>query len=323
MTPRERAEIVLNLGVPDEVPTFELQFQLAEEFFGKSFENPDLTYENKLKMGEKAYMQAVYEHGIYTGQCMEKLDYCIMPVATYTIPRYDENDHLTEEAKLYYRAVREATNGQRMLIGILDHTFAIPDGQGMYEFAYRMADEPESLLKEAQKRVDQAIVRLEQLKLAGIDVIGMCSDYCFNNGPFISPSAFSEFIAPFLYQQIKAAKEMGFYVIKHTDGNIMPIIDQIVQCGPHALHSLDPMAGVDIKVVKEMYGKQVALCGNVHCAAMQTGTDEEVIASAEYCMTHGKPGGGYFFCTSNIPFKGMPPHRYRMVLDIYNSMKKY
>ena len=103
----------------------------------------------------------------------------------------------------------------------------------------------------------------------------------------------------------------------------MPILDQLVECEPHALHSLDPMAGVDIKVVKGLVGDKVCLCGNVHCAALQTGTDEEVKASARYALEHGKPGGGYIFCTSNIPFKGMEPRRYLMVLDVWKEYRDY
>ena len=37
MTPAERAICALNLGQPDEIPTFELEFQLSEEFFGFFF----------------------------------------------------------------------------------------------------------------------------------------------------------------------------------------------------------------------------------------------------------------------------------------------
>ena len=156
-----------------------------------------------------------------------------------------------------------------------------------------------------------------------IDVMIMCDDYCYNSGPFLSPDMFEEFIFPFMSKICKAGREDGLYMIKHTDGNIMPIIDQLVAAGPHALHSIDPMAGVDIREVKRLYGDKVALCGNVHCAALQTGTDEEVIKSAEYCLTYGKEGGGYIFATSNIPFKGMPPHRYEMILDIWKKMRKY
>ena len=91
---------------------------------------------------------------------------------------------------------------------------------------------------------------------------------------------FGEFIQPYLDQIIAEARKDGLYTIKHTDGNIMPILDQIVDCKPHAIHSLDPMAGVDIKEVKQLVGDKVCLCGNVHCAALQTGTEQEVIESA-------------------------------------------
>ena len=46
---------------------------------------------------------------------------------------------------------------------------------------------------------------------------------------------------------------------------------------PHALHSLDPQGRVDIAEVKRRVGKQVCLIGNVSCAMLDTGTDEDVI----------------------------------------------
>ena len=57
---------------------------------------------------------------------------------------------------------------------------------------------------------------------------------------------------------------MGLYTIKHTDGNIMPILDNIVECKPHAIHFLDPQAKVDIKTVKELVGIRSV------CAEMST-----------------------------------------------------
>lgn len=41
----------------------------------------------------------------------------------------------------------------------------------------------------------------------------------------ISPAMFGEFIQPYLYQIIQETKKAGAYTIKHTDGNIMPILD--------------------------------------------------------------------------------------------------
>jgi len=116
---------------------------------------------------------------------------------------------------------------------------------------------------------------------------------------------------------------MGAYVIKHTDGNIMPIIDQLVSANPHALHSLDPMAGVDIREVKQRYGDRLTLCGNVHCAHMQTGTPDQIRASAEYCLRWGKPGGGYMFSTSNCVFRGMPLASYDLIHAIWMEHRDY
>ena len=168
-----------------------------------------------------------------------------------------------------------------------------------------------------------AIERNRRLQDMGVDVLLLCSDYCYNSGPFLSPGMFGRFIAPYLHRIIREARRNGQFTIKHTDGNIMPILDQLVDCEPHALHSLDPMASVDIREVKRRVGGRVALCGNVHCAALQTGTEQDVIDSAEYCLTYGKPGGGYIFCTSNVPFKGMPPERYRLILDVWKRMRDY
>jgi len=168
-----------------------------------------------------------------------------------------------------------------------------------------------------------AIENNKKLAAAGFDSLILCSDYCFNSGPFISPAMFGEYIQPYLYKIIDAARKEGLYTIKHTDGNIMPILEQLVECKPHAIHSIDPMAKVDIKEVKRLVGDRVALCGNVNCALMQTGTEAEVIESAEYCLTHAKPGGGYIFATSNVPFKGLSPERYKLILEVWKRMRNY
>ena len=193
----------------------------------------------------------------------------------------------------------------------------------MVELSLALYETPDELHRRCRKMADDAIARNNYLMDRGIDGFILCSDYCFNQGPFLSPAMFAEFIAPYLKEIIAAIRARGRYAIKHTDGNIMPIIDQLADCRPHALHSLDPMAGVDIRTVKEQYGDRLALCGNVHCAAMQTGTEQDVIDSAEYCLKYGKPGGGYIYCTSNIPFRGLPLERYRLVLDVWKKHREY
>ena len=314
MTPKERAVAALELRIPDQVPHFELEFQLAPEFFGRELIPPELTGDNLKKLSPKEKEKALRETAAFIVRAYSELEYSIIP-GPYGLP--------AAETALLHRYLRDLI-GDTMMIGYHgDGTFAIPDGDHMLEFVYAIADDPAGVRQTASKMADAAIENNKRLQHNGVDVLFLCSDYCYNSGPFISPDMFREFVTPYLARIIEAARKDGLYTIKHTDGNIMPIIDQLVACNPHALHSLDPMAGVDIREVKRLYGDKVCLCGNVHCAALQTGTDEEVIASAEYALTYGKPGGGYMFCTSNIPFKGMPPERYRMILDVWKRMRVY
>ena len=309
MTPKERMITALNRKIPDRVPTFELEFQLADELMGRDFLHEedmknDSPKERERKLAENAeYLLQVYERLEHDAICIQ---------------------YLSEASTIEtIRRLRQLSGDRYMLLAHGDGTFAIPDGAELEEFVYKIADEPEEVHREARAMCDQAIAHDRKLLDAGLDGFLLCSDYCFNQGPFLSPKMFAEFIAPYLAEIIAAIRKEGGYAIKHTDGNIMPIIDQLVDANPHALHSLDPMAGVDIAEVKRLYGDRIALCGNVHCAAMQTGTVEEVTASAEYCLTHAKPGGGYIYCTSNIPFKGLPLERYLLVLDIWKRMRDY
>ncbi len=324
MTARERAIAALELRQPDQVPTFELEFQLAEEMFGKPFVPAALRPEALARMGAKEKETALYEAAVYMAQVYETLEYAI-------IPAYGPGDdgsvwregRVNDDMRLFLRILRELSGKRAMLAYHGDGTFAIPDGEQMMEFAYRLADEPEAVKAEAEAMANQAIERNKRLQEAGIECLLLCSDYCYNSGPFLSPAMFGEFIQPYLARIIEAARRDGLYTIKHTDGNIMPILNQLVECRPHALHSIDPMAGVDIREVKRLVGDRVCLCGNVHCAAMQTGTEQDVIDSATYCLTHGKPGGGYIYCTSNVPFKGLKPERYQLVLDVWRKHRDY
>lgn len=135
---------------------------------------------------------------------------------------------------------------------------------------------------------------------------------------------FREFVTPYLTRLIAGYREMGAYVIKHTDGNIMPILDQLVEANPHGIHSIDTQAeNMDFKTIKDMVGDKVCLCGGVQCGLLQTGTDEEVRQNILDALKIGMPGGGYIFCTSNVAFKGLPMERYMMMLELRKKYGRY
>jgi uroporphyrinogen decarboxylase len=309
MTPRERFISALERRpITGRVPTFELVFFLTMEKFGK------------VHPSHRNYFQ--WDQMSAHEKQVHRQDIAGLYIATAEAYKHDAifvhpNPGSHEEIVRLLETIREMSGDKYFLMMHGDATYSIPDGDHMYEFSYRIADDPDGLKAEADANVEAALEwagELQGRKL--LDGFALCSDYCFNVGPFLSPGLFSEFVTPYLAKLIQGYRDQGYYTIKHTDGNIMPILDQLAQANPHALHSIDPQAGVDIAEVKRLYGKQLCLIGNVNCGLLETGTDAQAMESARYALKHGMPGYGYIFSTSNCVYTGMPLKRYDLILDV-------
>jgi len=306
-TPRERAIAALELKPPPPglVSACEMEFQLGPEKFGREFNWwTDLT-----NLPEKEQRRRANDDADLFIDICSHYDLAFLMVGTPAA--YDPTDWV----RVVIDRIRERSDNSFLLIASRDGTLSLPSGDEMEALAVRMMDDRKNLLRELDQRVDRALESCAPLMKIGLDGFALCADYCYNSGPWLSPAMFAEFVTPFLQRLIEGMRSMSAYVIKHTDGNIMPVIDQLVECRPHALHSLDPQAQVDIREVKEKYGRQVCLIGNVMCSLLQTGTRDEIIENARYCLEHGMPGGGYIFSTSNVPFKGMPPENFDLIQE--------
>jgi uroporphyrinogen decarboxylase len=292
------------------VPHFELEFFLSMEAFGR-LHPAHRRFSQWQQMSEKE--RDLHRKDVADLQVETFRRFGLSGTIINSAGGWQEED--TRMALEYIRAI----SGQEFFLSVHgDATFSLPSGNRMMEFVTNLADKPDEMKARAQANVDAALETGARMKGWGVlDGLCLCSDYCFNDRPFLSPAMFDEFVTPYLAQLIQGYREMGFYVIKHTDGNIMPILDSLVSCRPHALHSIDPQGGVDLAEVKRLVGDKVALIGNVNCAMLQTGTDEDVVADVQRALRDGMPGGGYIFGTSNCIYTGMALERYELMLEVW------
>lgn len=316
-TPREQFLAALDRKpIQGRVPHFELEFFLTMEAFGRV--HPlHRTFPQWSQMAEsERHLHRCDVADLY----IKKLERFGLAGTIFHPPICWPD----EDIRLSLDHIRELDGWNHAICLHGDATYEIPDGNRMMDFAVALAEEPGAMKEKAQRQVDEAIARAERIRRWGtVDVFCLCSDYCFNDNPFLSPAMFDEFVTPYLTQLVAAYRGMGFHVIKHTDGNIMPVLDSLVSANPHALHSLDPQGGVDIAEVKRRVGSRVCLIGNVNCGLLQSGTDEEVRESARYALRHGMPGGGYVFGTSNCIYTGMALERYELMLEVWREEGNY
>jgi len=293
------------------VPHFELVFYLTMESIGKVHPlHRDFSQWDQMSINEK-------EHQLSdAADCYIIIAEKYQHSAILVFPLVDDEN----TTKRLLEVIREKSGDEYFLFMHGDSTFSIPDGDDMMDFSVRMYEDPDSLIEESKHETEKRLEFARKLQGTGLlDCFGLCSDYCYNTNPFFSNEMFDKFIKGPLSDVISGYRDMGFYSIKHTDGNIMTILEQMVDCKPDALHSLDPQGGVDLAEVKRIVGNKVALIGNVNCGLLQTGTEDEVIADVKRSLDQGMPGGGYIFSTSNCVYTGLPLERYELMHKIWKE----
>ena len=313
MTERERfIKALRREPIEGHCPTFELVFYLTLEAIGRIHPEQQRFSQWKQMSDCERKLHIDYMADTYI-ETAEKYSHS----AIFIHPNPGDFDNVVR----LLTSIREKSGDKFFLMMHGDPTFSIPDGKHMMDFTARMYEDEENLLSEAEFSLNLNLDFAERLaKYPGLlDGFALCSDYCFNVNPFFTPDMFELYITPFLARVIKEYRGMGYYTIKHTDGNIMPIAEQLVQCKPDALHSLDPQGGVSLKEIKRLYGDRVALCGNVNCGLLQTGTDEEVERDVRRALREGMEGWGYVFCTSNCAYTGLSLERYELMNSIWKK----
>ncbi|MGD8240949.1 MAG: uroporphyrinogen decarboxylase family protein, partial [Armatimonadota bacterium] len=140
--------------------------------------------------------------------------------------------------------------------------------RGMDELLLDYALDPEFVQRLARVVIEYKKRVLERAIEMGADIVLTGDDYAHRTAPIMSPAHFEQFVLPYLQEMVDVAKRAGVPFIKHTDGNLWPIIDMIVDTGIDGLDPLEPIAGMDMGVVRERYGDRIALCGNVDCGEL-------------------------------------------------------
>jgi uroporphyrinogen decarboxylase len=159
---------------------------------------------------------------------------------------------------------------------------------------------------------------------AGADVICLGDDYASNVGPMFSPKMFREFILPRLQRVVNAVHEEGALVIKHSDGDIRPLLEDVVGTGADGLNPIEPVAGMALGEVKRQYGDRICLVGNIDCGRLLSeGAPSEVESAVREAIRVGSPGGRYMLSSSNSIHASVRPENFRTMIEAAHRYGRY
>jgi uroporphyrinogen-III decarboxylase len=159
-------------------------------------------------------------------------------------------------------------------------------------------------------RVAQRVSRL------GFDVFASTDDMAFNTSTFFSKAVFRELVLP-RYRRVRESITLPWII--HSDGNIVPFVDDFVDLGVAGLHPNEKGA-VDIRAMKKRYGKRLCLLGNVDLNLLGMSTPEEVDREVRELIRDVGPDGGYIVTSGNSLAGYLLPENVRAMAA---AVKKY
>ena len=158
-------------------------------------------------------------------------------------------------------------------------------------------------------------------KRCGTDILVTTDDICDNNNVIFGPQLYYSNFASKFKRVINGYKKIGYYCIKHCDGNIMDIIDSFIDSGVDCIDPIDPNGEMNIRFIKEKYGNRVCLKGNINCTkTLVDGSFKDIENEVKNCIKRAALGGGYIISSSNTIHSRVKPENYLRMLEV---LKKY
>jgi len=121
--------------------------------------------------------------------------------------------------------------------------------------------------------------------------------------PYLPPSAFKEFVVPYVTEMVDLIHQYGCYARIHSHGNIRHVLDYILETGADAIDPVEPPPDGDIPLaeVKARYGDRLILFGNMELKYLEQETPVEIDVRVKEMMDAAKAGGGYVLMPTAAP----------------------
>ena len=345
MNARERVTATLNRAKPDRIPVFDhvRHIQLIELLAGGRLNDApwEVTAEAYRRLGIDmcAWMfipefgvlegdgggyeadgfkseHAGYEHWIVErpfGNLAEAVDWR---------PRFDRQAlerQIVERIEYQQGLLGDSTLVIGRSRGFLLTTYMALDWENMALMMHRHPDALGEILDIHAERIMQVAHILGSK--TSVPAFLYVADVAGNQGPLFSPSWMDANYYPRLKRIVEAFKERGIRFIYHCDGNVMPMLDRLLEIGIDGLHPLDPLGGMSLTKVRKKVGDRLILFGNANIN-VPGWTERDAELEARRCIEEGTAHGPYFLSSAvGLSHKdNVPPEN---IVAFYHAAEKY
>lgn len=151
----------------------------------------------------------------------------------------------------------------------------------------------------------------------GAHGIIIADDIAYQKSTYMAPAFSQQYLLPLWQRQVAVAKSAGLPVFYHSDGNLNPLLPQIIAAGFDGLQCIEAAASMDIFEIGRRHGDRLCLMGNIDSrllcppdpfSAKADGLDALTGAVTDL-ITAFSPTAGLILGTSGGLYTGMSPER--------------
>lgn len=158
-----------------------------------------------------------------------------------------------------------------------------------------------------------------------IHIFRTADDLASQSNLLMSPKIYRKFIKPYQKKYFAFVKSRtDAKILFHTDGNIAPLLDDLIEVGVDIINPVQPSALGDLSALKEKYGDKLSFCGAIDThRVLPYGTVEEVREEVKTRLRELGPGGGYILSSVHSILVDVPPENILAMADAAQEFGLY
>ena len=221
-----------------------------------------------------------------------------------------------EDLREYYKHIHKRY-GVYMFAGIYgSHWEKAYFLRGIEPFLADIAGEPEFAKRLLDFIIDTNVEMLPKvLAYPYFDAVLFGSDWGSQKDLIMSPDSWRNLIKAGEARQYKPAKDAGKKVFVHSCGDIVKIMDDIVELGVDVINPIQPEC-MNLRMLKERYGDKLSFWGGISTQrTLPYGTPAEVSKEVETTIKLMSQNGGYITSPSQGILPDVPYENIKVLIQ--------
>jgi len=192
---------------------------------------------------------------------------------------------------------------------------------GMENLMIDLYQQRNKVLQLRDALIECTLVLIRQFARKGVDGIFLADDWGSQDTLLINPNLWREIFKPGYKKMFEAIHKEGMYVFFHSDGNVFPIIKDLIECGLDVLNPLQTNS-MNIRKISQHYAGKLCFLGAIDVQHLLTkASASELIERIKRIVGFLNKGGGYIATPESSIMPETPFENIRLACETIASYR--